>query len=222
MQQNLIFKSQFLLPKCSLHPVIEPSILFQSLVFGRKSQFLSTFPVIPYKTQIQKPIICARKNRRRFGSQRWRKLILDLISIAALNLKILPPPLDLVIGELSGGDGGGQRFWRSIGREVFGGSRKRRKRNKNLGFWVSLGFLILCLLLSKELKIEVVFGILSFGFFCNFLIKERKRGLKDWVSALCCVAVLVGLVYRGEEALKFAKKVTVSSPMVEMVTGARR
>lgn len=178
--------------------------------------------MILYKSQIHKRIICARKNRRRFGSQRWRKLILDLSSIAAINLKILPPLLDLVIGELSGGDGGGQRFWRSIGREAFGGSRKRRKRNKNLGIWVSLGFLILCLLLSKELKIEVVFGILGFGFFGNFLIKERKRGLKDLVSALCCIAVLVGLVYRGEEALKFAKKIRVSSPMVEMVTGARR
>ncbi|KAK7837636.1 hypothetical protein CFP56_021047 [Quercus suber] len=54
----------------------------------------------------------------------------------ASKLKILPQPLDLVIAEIGGGDGngGGFWFWKVFGGGGFDGWRRRRKRNRNLGF----------------------------------------------------------------------------------------
>uniref|UniRef100_A0A5B7BDG4 Transmembrane protein n=1 Tax=Davidia involucrata TaxID=16924 RepID=A0A5B7BDG4_DAVIN len=156
------------------------------------------------QTQTQKSIICARNNRRRSGSQRTRKFILETVDFVASNLHILPEPLGLVIREFGGGNGGGLRFWKGFGWGGFDG--RRRKRNINLGL---LGLLMVCglglyLILGKELDIDVFLGGLGLSLF-GVSINGWKRGFKDWILGFCCCAVLVGVVLKREDLQKLAK-----------------
>ncbi|KAK6243102.1 hypothetical protein QUC31_009511 [Theobroma cacao] len=229
MQKTLQFKPQFLHLENNLifNPFLETTLSLQSFNCSSKSPIFTPSGLFSHKTQIQKPIICARKSRRRYGSERSTKFVLELISILASNLKILPQPLDLVVESLVGADGGGLEFLNGFKGGSFTGWRRRTRRTnwkKILGFLGFLGFCVLCLLFGKELRSELLFGGLGFGFFLIALIKEWRRGLKDWIFGFCCVAVLVGLGLRGNEAMKWIKqtKVSSSSPMVENVRRGKR
>ncbi|XVE89706.1 hypothetical protein DITRI_Ditri20bG0017400 [Diplodiscus trichospermus] len=154
--------------------------------------------------------------------------MLELISILASHHKILPLPWDLVLQILVGEDGRGLKFLNGF-KGSFNGRRRPTKRNgkKILGFLAFLGSCILCLLLPKELSSELAFGVLGLCFFVVALIKECKRGLKDWIFGFCCVGILVGLGMRGNEAMKWIKKTRVSSsaaasPMLEIVRRGKR
>ncbi|XVF57421.1 hypothetical protein PTKIN_Ptkin06aG0204000 [Pterospermum kingtungense] len=112
MHNTLQFKSQFLhfQNNVDINPFLESTFSLQSFSFSSKSPIFTTSPWLSRKTQIPKPTICARKSKRRYGSERSTKLVLELVSILASNLKILPQPLDLVVQNLVAGDGEGLGF----------------------------------------------------------------------------------------------------------------
>lgn len=178
---------------------------------------------LSHKTHIQKPIICAKKNKRKSGSQRLTRFILESIPIIASNLKILPQPLDQVIGEFGGGgDGGGIGFLKGFGGGGgFDGWRRRRRGKNNLGFLVVCG---LALYFGIELKSEVFWWVLGLGFglFGVVFVKGWKRGVKDWVLGLCWFGVLVGLGLRREEMQKWVERFRVGSPVLEIVRKRKR
>ncbi|XP_022747751.1 uncharacterized protein LOC111297315 [Durio zibethinus] len=217
MQKSLQFKSQFLHFRNNifLNPFIETSISLQSFNCSSKSPIFTASPLLSRKTQIQKPIICARKGKSRHGSARSTKFVLELISILASNLKILPQPLDLIVQNLVSGDGRELAFLNGFKGIGFNGWRrpttKRRNGKKILGFLAFLGSCFMCLLFGKELRSELLFGVIGFIFFVFALIKEWRRGHKNWVFGFCCVGIFVGLGLRKNEAMKWIKDIRVSS-----------
>ncbi|OMO99121.1 hypothetical protein COLO4_13498 [Corchorus olitorius] len=220
MQGTLQFKSPFLHFNriLSLNPSLEPNSSLQSFNCSTKS------PILPHKST-QKPILCARNSKSRYGYQRSSKFILELISLAS-DLRILPQPLDLVAQNLVGRDGRGLRFLNGLKGVSFNGRRRTTTRRRNgmkvLGFSVLLGSCILCLWFGKELRSELVFGVLGFGFFVAALIKEWNKGLKNWIFGVCCVGVLVGFGLSGNKGMKLIQETKISSSSSQMVEFLRR
>ncbi|XVF31310.1 hypothetical protein REPUB_Repub16aG0134800 [Reevesia pubescens] len=238
MQRTIQLNSQFLQFESNfcLNPFFERTIcLHQSFNFSSKSPIFTTSPLLSHKTQTQNRIICARKSKRKYGSETSTRFMLEMISILASNLKILPQPLDLVVQNLVAGDGEGLRFLNGFKGAAFDALRRptttRRRINgkKILGFLAFLGSFILCLLFAKELNSYLLFGVLGFLFFVVALIKEWKRGFKDWIFGFCFVGILVGFGLRGNEAMKWIKDIRVSSssssscfPIMETVRRGKR
>ncbi|KAK8493174.1 hypothetical protein V6N12_018627 [Hibiscus sabdariffa] len=226
MQFTIRFKSQFLHPGTTvfLNPVLKSTISLHNFNNSSKSPIFTAAPLLSRKTQIQKPVVCARKSRR-YDSRRSADSALELISILASNLNVLPQPLDLVLQHLVAADGG-LRFLNGFNWVRFYPWKRRRVRkssgDKILGFVVILGSCIACLLLGKELRSDLLFGILGFIFFVFALIKEWRRGFKVWIFGVCCVGILVGLRHRGNEGMKWFKEIRVSSSMMEIVKRGKR
>ncbi|KAA8545094.1 hypothetical protein F0562_019878 [Nyssa sinensis] len=130
-KNEIYLNNSFFAPKHSLF--FGCSLVSQLNLHSLPSHSLSN------EAQNQESIVCARTNRRRSGSQRTTKLLLEAVYFVASNLNILPEPLGLVIREFGGGNGGGLRFWKGFGWGDFDG--RRRKREQNLRF---LGLLMVC------------------------------------------------------------------------------
>ncbi|KAK8633251.1 hypothetical protein V6N13_014099 [Hibiscus sabdariffa] len=131
MQSTIRFKSQFLHSETTmfLNPVLKSTISLHNFNNSSKSHIFTAAPLLSRETQIQKPVICARKSRR-YGSKRSADSALELISILASNLNVLPQPLDLVLQHLVAADGG-LRFLNG-----FNGVRFypwKRRRDQGLG-----------------------------------------------------------------------------------------
>ncbi|KAL5783639.1 hypothetical protein ACOSP7_008668 [Xanthoceras sorbifolium] len=230
MSTTLHFNSQshfFLSKKCFfLNPVVETSTFLQSTNFAAKAPVFRSSLSLSRRTHVQKPIICARKNRRRSGFRISRKLMLQLISVFASNLKVLPQPLDLVVAKFSGGDGGRLGFLKGFGGGGGGRGFGRWGRGRNRNLWV-LVFLVcfgfLFSLFGRELKSEVYYGVLGLSvlFGANFF-KGLKRNVKGLIFGLCCLGILVGLGLRRNEAMKWVDGFRICSPIVEIVGGKRK
>ncbi|KAM6577734.1 hypothetical protein CsatB_029571 [Cannabis sativa] len=179
------------------------------------------------RNQIQN-FFCARKRRRKIGSQKTTRFMLNLLAVIASNLKILPEPLDLVLEEFAGGNGsgggGGLGFWRGFGWEGFDGRRKKRKRK----LWL-YGFLLICglgFVFGREIESNAVWWGMGFGplgvamvHFC-----EKNGGIQGWVLGCFCLwSFLVGLTFRREELQKWVGKISLPSSLLENVkTGGKR
>ncbi|KAL2481871.1 Uncharacterized protein Adt_34837 [Abeliophyllum distichum] len=145
MQRNFQFISQLL--------ISDPTFLFNSngnmIPLSLSLQHPLFSPYCCYKchsqkTRIQNTILCSRNKRRRYGSERSTKLVLESACIIASNIGLLPEPLELLLRELGGGNrggnGGGFGSWNGFGWGVFNGSKKRRKSKLGiLGILVILG-----------------------------------------------------------------------------------
>ncbi|XP_059652505.1 uncharacterized protein LOC132299730 [Cornus florida] len=219
MQKTLQFKPQLLISEASVFfdsnskieistdncfSVTRSPLVFRPSNLLFPNQFSSHLLSLSNQSHTQNQIICARSSKRRFGSQRSRKFILELVGFVASNLNILPEPLGLVIREFGGGNGGGLGFPKGFGGGGFDGWRGKRK--KNLGF---LGFLMvfglgLWLLLGKEMDKDVFWGGSGLALF-GVLITAWKRGAKDWILGFCFGAVLMGVGLKREELQKWAK-----------------
>ncbi|KAJ7973380.1 Transmembrane protein [Quillaja saponaria] len=158
---TVMFKAQCFVLEHSflINPVSKMNNSLQQNFAAPNCPCSSSLLSLSYRIQPQRSIIsCARKNKRRSGSQRSRNFVLKMVSIVALNLKIIPQPLDLVIGEFVGDDGNGGDL------RTLDGWRRKRKL-KLLPYWVHsdilLGFVV-----WKNLGGLIVEG---FGFFpvCN-------------------------------------------------------
>ncbi|KAL0013478.1 hypothetical protein SO802_000547 [Lithocarpus litseifolius] len=229
MQQPIHFEPHSHLSRKPIrsYPVCKMNTsLYNTTKFAANSSFIHSSLLLSHQTQMQNsifqtPVICARRSKRRNGSQRSTRFILQLITTMASKLKILPQPLDLVIAEIGGGDGngGGFWFWKVFGGGGFDGWRRRRKRNRNL---LILGFLAICglgFLFGKELQLQsnVLGGVLGFGLIGSVLIQWcENRGAKDWIFGFCVGGVLMGLGLRKEEMQKWVEKFRVCSPIMQV------
>ncbi|MCD9645179.1 hypothetical protein HAX54_033901 [Datura stramonium] len=115
------------------------------------------------------------EKERQSGSVRSTKLMLESAYFIASKLKILPEPLDAILREFGGGNGGGGGFSFGSGHGWggFDGWRGRRRKKINWGFWVVFFAILgvgLWLILWKRLEIDVFLGVLGltlFGFSIN-------------------------------------------------------
>ncbi|XP_039040438.1 uncharacterized protein LOC120178719 [Hibiscus syriacus] len=230
MQSTIQLKSQFLHSRTYffLNPFLESTISLQNFNDSSKSPVFTASPLFSRKTQIQKPTVCARKSQRRYGSKRSTDLALELISFLASNLKVLPPPLDLFLQHLVAADGEGPGFLNGFNGGRFYQWRRRRVRRRNggifLGFLVILGSCVVCLFLGKDVRSDLLFGILGFICFVLALIKEWRRGFKDWVFGFVCVGILLGLWFSRNGGMKWIKEIRVpsSSSVMEIVRRGKR
>ncbi|XP_044482324.1 uncharacterized protein LOC123208822 [Mangifera indica] len=214
MAKSLDFKSQFVLSKhfFVLNPVVETHIFFPKSNSAIRFPSFHSSVAFSRQNHLLKPITFAKRNKRRSRFQRSGKIMLQLISILVSNLNIIPQPLDIVIEEFSGGDGGGLGLLKGLGGGGFGWGRKRK--TGNLGFLVILGLWgFLFLFYGGELKTDVFCGALGFGAFGFALIREFKRNAKALIFGLCSIGVLMGLGLRRELAMKWFDEFR-SSPMI--------
>ncbi|KAH0994800.1 hypothetical protein GBA52_018664 [Prunus armeniaca] len=153
---------------CLFNPIVTTNTSIQNAIFVPKSPVFSVSLSLCHEIQIQKQIVCARKNKRRAGSLRLPRLLRQLMPVIVSNLKILPQPLDLVIEEICSGDGNGgglgirKGFGGGGGFDGFG-----RKRNRKLFLLFLLyGILVISglgLLFGSEVESNVLCCGLGFG-----------------------------------------------------------
>lgn len=161
-------------------------------------------------------MICARTNRNGRDSDRLGKIFLKLIPIIASKAKMLPQPLDLVIQEIVGGDGGrgggGLGFQNGYGWGRFDGRRRRKKSD----FWF-YGFWALCglgLLFGMEMKNNVLSWAFGLSPFLIFLIQWRKwRGIQGWILGFFFWGFLLGLGFKREELKKYVERFSFFPPL---------
>ncbi|KAG7030256.1 hypothetical protein SDJN02_08603, partial [Cucurbita argyrosperma subsp. argyrosperma] len=209
----------------AIAPSSHPSIFFNPLLnftisnplIPSNSTFLSTLVAVSDGFRAQTSIICARKKRRRPVFLRSTKIVLELASLLASNLKILPPPLDLVVAELSGGNGngGGSRLWRRFGGGGYDGWRGKRKKTPLL-----IGFLILCglaLCVFTDFELDAICGALGFALFSVALIQlwQRSGISKHFVWGFGLFGILIALGLRRSEVQKWAGKLGFYRPKMK-------
>lgn len=159
-------------------------------------------------------ITCARNGSKGFfGSQRSRKTLVKLALFAASNLHyVLPEPLNSVMREFGGGDGGGGwsggGSWKGFGWGGFDG--RKRRVNKKSGFWF-WGFTAFCclgfwaLILGGELELgkDVLLGALCLSM---FLVLLRNGCVPEWLLGFCSGAAVVGLsIHKRDELQRLIK-----------------
>ncbi|EOA21525.1 hypothetical protein CARUB_v10001930mg [Capsella rubella] len=175
---------------------------------------------ISHRTQLQSLVLCAKKRNKGVG---YRRIITRFLfnSLSLLSPDLLPQPLDLVIADLGGVDGGGGGrgggglgFWRGWGR--FDGWRRKRNRVPILVFvcvvlWV-YGF---CRVSGIEVKSELVLKVLGVCLFGVTMVKELKREARFLVFGflLCFIASLV-LGFKRESFVKLASRVRSCSSVL--------
>lgn len=209
MQTTLLFEFQCFMP--------DPNFLYKSTTKPRqspcccfsleKSSFSKLYWDIqeslgcPHKCSsqihVQRPIVSALRRKRRSGSARSTKILLESAYLVASKLKIFPEPIELLMREFCGGNGGGGLFFKGYGGEGSGGWRKKKKMN-----WVVLGSLVilgiaLSLAVWKEYDLEMVFGVAGLSLL-GLSLSVWKRGVLDWALGFCCCAALGGFLLKGD------------------------
>ncbi|ESQ32253.1 hypothetical protein EUTSA_v10005402mg [Eutrema salsugineum] len=174
---------------------------------------------ISHRTQFQSLVVCARKRKKRVGYQRIAGFLFKSLSLLSPNLQILPQPLDLVIADLGGvdggggGGGGGLRFWRGWGR--FDGWRRKRNRVPILLFvcvilWIC-GF---CKISGKEIKSDKVLKVLGLCLFGVTMVKDLKREARYLVFGFLCFSASLGFGYKKENFVKLASGIRSCSSVL--------
>ncbi|GAB4835841.1 hypothetical protein Ancab_000757 [Ancistrocladus abbreviatus] len=181
------------------------------------------FLVHQMKTQNQNRIIYAKWNRKRSGSQRSQRVILQSIAFIASRLKILPEPLDFVIREFGGGNGGKTGFKNAFGGGGFDGWKRRRAGK--FGFWVFLAFsgLVLWVVVEREEEEDLFWVLLAYSavvLFC--MLKGWKGEIKGWALGFCSGACLVGLGLKSEIVGKWVERLRVRYPILRIANKRRR
>ncbi|PON43955.1 Transmembrane protein [Trema orientale] len=228
MMKTLNLESPLLLSRRSLsfNQIHETNASLHITIFGTRPPTLGLTISNSHRIQIHK-FICARKRKRRTGSERTTRFMLNLMAAIASNLKIFPQPLNLVLEEFGGGDGsgggGGLGLWKGFGWGGFDGWRRKRRRK-----WWLYGFLIICglgFLFGREIESNVAWWGLGFGPLGVALIQfwEKNGGIQFWVLGFFCLwSFLVGVAFRREELQKWVGRFSLPSSMVESVRRQRR
>ncbi|CAK9164314.1 unnamed protein product [Ilex paraguariensis] len=195
-------------PMTNSFSVNKPALFFKpsnlSLLNQHSLLSLSLLPSHFLQTHMKKPIICSRNNRRGSDSQRSRKLVLNAVHFIASKLNVLPEPLDMMIREFGGGNGGGFGFRKSFGWSGFDGwGRKKKKRLEFMEFVLLCG-LGLWLILGKEIDGTVFLGVLSLILF-GVSLNGSKGAVNHWTSGFFCCAICVGLGLKGQDLKTWVK-----------------
>ncbi|CAB4285287.1 unnamed protein product [Prunus armeniaca] len=209
---------------CLFNPIVTTNTSIQNAIFVPKSPVFSVSLSLCHEIQIQKQIVCARKNKRRAGSLRLPRLLRQLMPVVVSNLKILPQPLDLVIEEICSGDGngGGLGIWKGFGGgggfDGFG-----RKRNRKLFLLFLLyGILVISglgLLFGSEVESNVLCCGLGFGLSGVAMVQWWE---KIGIFAVFFGGVLVGFGFKREELKKWGLKLRACYPIIETLTWRTR
>ncbi|KAL8553773.1 hypothetical protein ACS0TY_002165 [Phlomoides rotata] len=182
----------------TLHLVSDPSFLPTSNVNTNISQ---TSPINYRIFQVKRTILCAANRRKRFGIAKSGKIMAQSAYIIASRLGILPEPLESLLREFGGGNGGRNGFWDGFGWGGFGGGKRRRGMKLGIvGILVICGVVGLWLVMGKELVLDgdAVLGGLGLVLF-GLSAEGWRRGAKDWILGFCCCAFLVGLVLKKDD-----------------------
>nr|GMD43712.1 uncharacterized protein LOC109181257 [Ipomoea batatas] len=197
-------------------PTQSPCFSLKQSSFSKPSRNIQESLCHPHKfssqIHVQRPVVSALRRKRRSGSARSTKILLESAYLVATKLKIFPEPIELLIREFCGGNGGGGLSLKGYGGgEGSGGWRKRRKVN-----WVVLGSLVilgiaLSLAVWKEYDQEMVFGVAGLSLI-GLSVNVWKRGVLDWVLGFCCCAALGGFLLKGDlqRGVKFLGTMKIS------------
>lgn len=188
---------------------------------------ISRFSVsISHRTQFQSLVLCAKKRKKRVGYRRITRFLFNSMSLLPPNLQILTQPLDLVIADLGGVDGGGGRggglgFWRGWGR--FDGWRRKKNRVPILVFvcvilWI-YGF---CKISGIEIKSELVLKVLGLCLFGVTIVRELKREARFLVFGFLCFVASLVFGFKKEHLVKLASRVRSSSSVLLSNRRSRR
>ncbi|KAJ0253795.1 hypothetical protein HA466_0114160 [Hirschfeldia incana] len=170
---------------------------------------------IPHRTQFQSLVLCARKRKKRAGHRRITRSLFKSLSLLSTNLQILPQPLDLVIADLGGVDGGGGgggggrgfwSFWRGWGR--FDGWRRKRNRVPILILvCVILWIYGYCKVSGNVLKSDEILKVLGTCLLGISLVKELKREARSLVFVFLCLVASLVFGFKKESFVKLASEV---------------
>ncbi|CAH8353277.1 unnamed protein product [Eruca vesicaria subsp. sativa] len=173
-----------------------------------------SLPSIPHRTQFQSLVLYARRRKKRVtGHGRTARFLFKSLSLLSPHLQILPQPLDLVIADLGGldggggGGGGGRGFWRGWGR--FDGWRKKRNRVPILicvcvVMWIYGYSRVSGKMMIKSDEILKVLGVCLLGI---SLLKELKREARSLVFVFLCLVASLVFGFKRESFVKLASEV---------------
>ncbi|CAL9231785.1 unnamed protein product [Arabidopsis halleri] len=192
-----------------------------------KLSSISRFSVsISHRTQFQSLVLCAKKRKKKVGYRRITRVLFNSVSLLSPNLQILPQPLDLVIADLGGVDGGGGRggglgFWRGWGR--FDGWRRKKNRVPILAFvCVILWMYGFCKISGIEIKSELVLKVLGLCLFGVTVVRELKREARFLVFGFLCFIASLVFGFKKEHLVKLASRVRSSSSVLLSNRRSRR
>ncbi|XP_028787317.1 uncharacterized protein LOC114743281 [Neltuma alba] len=151
--------------------------------------------------RVQQPVICARKTGRRGGSHSSKKLMLELASMVALNLNILPQPLNSLIGEFAQRDGKGilSELQRVLRGGVLNGWR-RKKQSSGKQSWFILLLVCGSLMCWKIMELDMFLMVSCFSLVGLSIIQLwRRKAFKEWIlGSLFGIVLLSCKIGKGE------------------------
>lgn len=219
MMKHCNFRGQ-----CQLldHPILSSTITKTNFPL-RNSISVRNPPCFISLIRRQQSITCAGKSKKRGGSEPSRQLMLELASMAALSLKILPQPLNLLIGEFAQRDGNGVllELLNVLRGRGFDGWRRKRRTNRKLLWIVSV--LLTCGLGLLSWKFSKLDLFLRASCFClvglSMIQLWRKKAFTEWVLGFLLGIVLLSS-RMGKDDVKFwVEKLRIRSPVAQIVIG---
>ncbi|KAI4301813.1 hypothetical protein L6164_035057 [Bauhinia variegata] len=227
MLKAYCFRSQSFLSDNSIlsSPVTDMKNPFRSSNLAPNSvSFGSLLPLSHQTQKTRQTIICVRKNKRGGWPQRSTKLVLQLASMIALNLKILPQPLESLIGEFAPRDGNGVylEYLNGLGGRAFDGWSRKRKKGRN---FLPVVVILICglgVISWRISELDLFLRVLSFCLLGISLIRllEKKR-IKDWILGFLLGIVLMSFRLGKEDVKFWVERLRTCSPAAQIVLGNR-
>lgn len=169
-----------------------------------------------HPTPTHQQIVCA--SRRRGWPLSSNRKILQLASTIAFNLKILPEPLNSLVGEIARSNSNEHRI---INRLIGGWRGKSTKRRKRENFLWPV-FLLICAAGLWSWKVSELDMFLKASFFCLVgislirLLLWRNKAIKEWFLGFLFGVVLMMSFILGKEDVKFwVQKLRTCSPVAQ-------
>ncbi|CAA7024689.1 unnamed protein product [Microthlaspi erraticum] len=195
--------------------------------FSSLPRVSASLPSISHRTHFESLVVCARRRKKRVGYQNIARFFLKSLTFLPPNLQILPEPLDLVIADLGGVDGGGGGgrgggFWRGWG--GFGGWRRKRNRIPILIFvcvilWI-YGF---CKISGKEIKSDEVLKALGICLFGFTMVRDLKREATRYlVFGFLCFVASLAFGFKRDGFVKLASRIRSRSSVLLSKRRSRR
>lgn len=179
-----------------------------------------SFPILhSHPTPQHQQIVCAG---RRGWSQSSSRKILQLASTLAFNLKILPEPLNSIVGEIARSNSNEHRVLNSLIGGWIGKSRKKRNVKKVL-FPV---FVLICVVGFWAFRVSELDMFLRALFFCMVGVSSialfKNKAIKEWFLGFSFGVVLMMSFRLGKEDIQFwVQKLRTCSPVAQIATRNR-
>lgn len=165
-------------------------------------------------------ITCAKKSKRRGDFQPSRKLMLELASMAALSLQILPQPLNLLIGEFAQRDGKGilLEFLNVLGGRASDGWRRKRQISRNLSWFLLILICGLGLVCRKISEFDLFLRVSCFCLAGLSMIQLwRKKAFKEWILGFLLGIVLLSSRIGKKDVKFWVERLRNRSPVAQIV-----